>query len=48
VLDVELVPLFFAFVVDVVCAITIEPVIRNALIQKPAANFRYLFIEVLS
>ena len=36
---------FFVFAVDVVvCAIAIDPVIRNALIQKLAANFKYLFI----
>jgi hypothetical protein len=45
-LVVEL-PFFFAFAVEVVCAITIDPVIRNALIQKLAANFKYLFIDVL-
>ena len=39
VLVVEL-PLFFAFAVGVVCAMTIDPVIRNALIQKLAANFK--------
>ena len=30
--------------VDVVCATAIDPVIRNALIQKLAANFRYPLI----
>jgi hypothetical protein len=36
---------FFVFAVDVVvCPIAIDPVIRNALIQKLAANFKYLFI----
>jgi hypothetical protein len=40
VLVVELPFFFFAFVVDVVCAIAIDPVIRNALIQKLAANFK--------
>jgi hypothetical protein len=38
---VEELPLFFfAFVVDVVCAVAIDPATRNALIQKPAANFK--------
>jgi hypothetical protein len=35
---------FFAFAVDVVCAVAIDAVTRNALIQKLAANFKYLFI----
>jgi hypothetical protein len=41
VLVVEL-PLFFffAFAVDVVWPIAIDPVTRNALIQKLAANFK--------
>jgi hypothetical protein len=39
---------FFAFVVGVFCAEAIDPVIRNALIQKLAANFRYRFIAVPS
>jgi hypothetical protein len=39
---------FFAFGVVVVCAPAIDPAIRNALIQKLAANFKYLFINVLS
>ena len=43
---VELPP-FFAFAVDVVCAPAIDPAIRNALIQKLAANFKYLFIGIL-
>jgi hypothetical protein len=48
-LVVEL-PFFFAFAfaVDVVCAVAIEPAARNALTQKLAANFRYLFIADLS
>jgi hypothetical protein len=36
----ELPLFFFAFVVDVVCAVAIDPATRNALIQKPAANFK--------
>jgi hypothetical protein len=40
-------PPFFAFAVGVVCAITTDPAIRNAPIQKLAANFKYLFIDVL-
>ena len=40
-------PLFFAFAVGVVCAPAIDPAIRNALIQKLAANFKYLFIGIL-
>jgi hypothetical protein len=40
-------PFFFALAVGVVCAITIDPVIRNALIQKLTANFKYRFIDVL-
>jgi hypothetical protein len=40
-------PFFFALAVDVVCAITIDPVIRNALIQKLTTNFRYRFIDIL-
>ena len=40
VLVVELPFFFFAFVVDVVCAAAIDPAIRNALIQKLAANFK--------
>jgi hypothetical protein len=48
VLVVELPFFFFAFVVDVVCAMAIDPAIRNALIQKLAANFKYVFIDVLS
>jgi hypothetical protein len=31
---------FFTFADGVVCAVAIEPVIRNALIQKLAANFK--------
>jgi hypothetical protein len=31
---------FLTFAVGVVCAVAIDPVIRNALIQKPAANFK--------
>jgi hypothetical protein len=48
-LVVEL-PFFFAFAfaVDVVCAVAIEPAARNALTQKLAANFRYPFIADLS
>jgi hypothetical protein len=42
---VAVLPLFFfAFAVGVVCADATDPAIRNALIQKLAANFRYLFI----
>jgi hypothetical protein len=42
-------PLFFlAFAVGVVCAVAIDAVTRKALIQKLAANFKYLFINVLS
>jgi hypothetical protein len=41
---VELPLFFFGFVVGVVCAIAIDPATRNALIQKLAANFKYLFI----
>ena len=44
----ELPPFFFAFAVDVVCAMAIDPIIKNALIQKLTANFKYLFIVVLS
>jgi hypothetical protein len=40
-------PLFFAFAAGVVCAPAIDPAIRNALIQKLAANFKYLFIGIL-
>jgi hypothetical protein len=43
-LVVELPLFFFGFVVGVVCAMAIDPATRNALIQKLAANFRYLFI----
>jgi hypothetical protein len=43
-LVVEL-PLFFlGFGAGVVCAVAIDPATRNALIQKLAANFKYLFI----
>jgi hypothetical protein len=45
-LVVDLPPFFFAFAVDLVCATAIDPVIRNALIQKLAANFRYRLIGV--
>jgi hypothetical protein len=48
VLVVELPVFFFAFAVDVVCAVAIDAVTRKALIQKLAANFKYLFINVLS
>ena len=51
-LVVELVLLFFPLavdaVVDVLCAEAIDPTTRNALTQKPAANFRYPFIANLS
>ena len=43
-LVVELPLFFFGFGVGVVCAMAIDPVTRNALIQKLAANFKYLFI----
>ncbi len=43
-LVVELPLFFFAFGAGVVWAIAIDPVTRNALIQKLAANFKYLFI----
>jgi hypothetical protein len=39
---------FFAFVDDVVCAPPTDPATRNALIQKPAPNFKYFVIGVLS
>jgi hypothetical protein len=46
---VVVVPLFFfAFADDVVCAPPKDPAIRNALIQKLAANFKYFVIDVLS
>lgn len=38
---------FFAFAAGLVCAPAIDPAIRNALIQKLAANFKYLFIAIL-
>ena len=38
---------FFVFAVGVVCAPAIDPATRNALIQKLAANFKYLFIAIL-
>jgi hypothetical protein len=44
VLVVELPIFLFAFAVDVVCAVAIDAVTRKALIQKLAANFKYLFI----
>jgi hypothetical protein len=51
---VVVLPLFF-FVLAVAggvgvlcCAVAIEPATRNALTQKPAANFRYRFITDLS
>jgi len=47
-LVVELPLFFFAFGAGVVWAMAIDPVTRNALIQKLAANFKYLFIDVLS
>jgi hypothetical protein len=47
-LALELPLFFYAFAVDLVCAITIDPVIRKALIQKLAANFRYRLIGFLS
>jgi hypothetical protein len=40
VLVVELPLFFFAFAVEVVWPIAIDPVTRNALIQKLAANFK--------
>jgi hypothetical protein len=40
VLVVELPLFFFVFAVDVVWPIAIDPVTRNALIQKLAANFK--------
>ena len=40
VLVVVLALFFFAFAVDVVWPIAIDPVTRNALIQKLAANFK--------
>jgi hypothetical protein len=43
-LVVELPLFFFAFPAGVVCAMAIDPATRNALIQKLAANFKYLFI----
>jgi hypothetical protein len=42
---VELPAFFFAFGVAVVCAGAIDPATKNALTQKLAANFRYLFIN---
>jgi hypothetical protein len=42
---VELPAFFFAFGVAVVCAGAIDPATRNALTQKLAANFKYLFID---
>ena len=33
-------PFFFALAVDVLCAAAIDPIVRNALIQKLAANFK--------
>jgi hypothetical protein len=39
---------FFVLAVAVVCAPASDPATRNALIQKPAANFKYLFIVILS
>jgi hypothetical protein len=33
-------PPFFVFAAGVACAPAIDPAIRNALIQKPAANFK--------
>jgi hypothetical protein len=41
---VELPLFFFGFGAGVVCAVAIDPATRNALIQKLAANFKYLFI----
>jgi len=38
----------FAWAACAVGAFAFEPVIRNALIQKPAANFKYFFIDILS
>jgi hypothetical protein len=45
---VAVLPFFFALAVGVVCAVASDPVIRKALIQKLAANFKYFFIGVLS
>jgi hypothetical protein len=42
---VELPAFFFAFGVVVVCAGAIDPATKNALTQKLAANFKYLFID---
>jgi hypothetical protein len=39
---------FFALAVVAVCAPASDPATRNALIQKLAANFKYVFIVVLS
>ena len=44
----ELPLFFFVFAVGALCAMAIDPAIRNALIQKLAANFKYLFIDALS
>jgi hypothetical protein len=30
----------FALAVEVLCAVVIDPIVRNALIQKLAANFK--------
>jgi hypothetical protein len=45
---VAVLPFFFVLAVGVVCAVASDPVTRKALIQKLAANFKYLFIGVLS
>jgi len=42
---VELPAFFFAFGVVAVCAGAIDPATKNALTQKLAANFKYLFID---
>jgi hypothetical protein len=42
---VELPAFFFAFGVVVVCAGATDPATKNALTQKLAANFKYLFID---
>jgi hypothetical protein len=42
---VELLAFFFALGGVAVCAEAIDPTIRNALTQKLAANFKYLFID---
>ena len=39
---------FFALADDVVCAPPKDPAIRNALIQKLAANFKYFVMDILS